>query len=226
MPPSKAETQATVAFVIDQIASCCTRSCRSSPRSSGRRRRGEGAPRKLPAGDDALVCLTRWPDLAALKDAAAEAEIGFVVDLVSEIRSVRSEVNVPGRHADPARPGQRLGCDARDDRELAAADRAPRAPLRDRLRRRRRRRNRCRSSCAARSRRCRSPGIIDLAAERARLTKELAKLDQEIAVVDAKLGNPDFIARAPEEIVEENRERKAAAEARKLKIAEALARLS
>jgi valyl-tRNA synthetase len=34
------------------------------------------------------------------------------------------------------------------------------------------------------------------------------------------------MARAPEEIVEENRERKAAAEARKLKIAEALARLS
>jgi valyl-tRNA synthetase len=69
-------------------------------------------------------------------------------------------------------------------------------------------------------------GIIDLEVERTRLTKELAKLDQDIATVDRKLGNPDFMARAPEEIVEENRERKAAAEARKLKIAEALARLS
>ena len=38
-------------------------------------------------------------------------------------------------------------------------------------------------------------------------------------MVDRKLGNPDFMARAPEEVVEENRERKAAAEARKLKIA-------
>ena len=44
--------------------------------------------------------------------------------------------------------------------------------------------------------------------------------------VEKKLGNPDFMARAPEEIVEENRERKAAAEARKLKVAEALARLA
>ena len=61
---------------------------------------------------------------------------------------------------------------------------------------------------------------------RARLTKELAKLDQDILVVEKKLGNPDFMARAPEEIVEENRERKAAAEARKLKVAEALERLA
>lgn len=68
-------------------------------------------------------------------------------------------------------------------------------------------------------------GIIDLDAERARLTKELGKLDQDIAAVERKLGNPDFMARAPEEIVEENRERKATAEARKLKILEALERL-
>ena len=69
-------------------------------------------------------------------------------------------------------------------------------------------------------------GIIDLGAERARLQKELAKLDQDIAAVDRKLGNPDFMARAPEEIVEENHERKAQAQARKLKIGEALERLA
>jgi valyl-tRNA synthetase len=69
-------------------------------------------------------------------------------------------------------------------------------------------------------------GIIDLDAERGRLTKELAKLDQDIAAVERKLGNADFMARAPEEIVEENRERKAIAQARKLKIAEALERLA
>ena len=69
-------------------------------------------------------------------------------------------------------------------------------------------------------------GLIDLDTERSRLTKELAKLDQDIGVVEKKLGNPDFMARAPEEIVEENRDRKAAAEARKVKVAEALARLA
>ena len=46
-------------------------------------------------------------------------------------------------------------------------------------------------------------GMIDLAAERARLDKEMAKCDADIARVDAKLGNADFVARAPEEVVEE-----------------------
>ena len=68
-------------------------------------------------------------------------------------------------------------------------------------------------------------GIVDLAAEQARLTKELQKLDSDIAKIDAKLGNADFLKRAPEEVVEEQRERREEAEARKAKIGEALRRL-
>jgi valyl-tRNA synthetase len=68
-------------------------------------------------------------------------------------------------------------------------------------------------------------GVIDLAAEAARLTKEMAKADSDIARVDAKLGNPNFVARAPEEVVEEEQEKRAEAQARKAKIAEALERL-
>ena len=68
-------------------------------------------------------------------------------------------------------------------------------------------------------------GVIDLAAERARLDKEMAKADADIARVDAKLGNPNFVARAPEEVVEEEKEKREEALARKAKIAEALARL-
>jgi valyl-tRNA synthetase len=68
-------------------------------------------------------------------------------------------------------------------------------------------------------------GIIDLNAERARLAKEMAKCDADIARVDQKLGNADFIKRAPEEVVEGEREKRDEAQARKAKLAEALARL-
>lgn len=68
-------------------------------------------------------------------------------------------------------------------------------------------------------------GVVDLAAEVARLKKEDAKLDGEIAKIDAKLGNADFLARAPEEVVEEQRERRDAAIARREKVRDALARL-
>jgi valyl-tRNA synthetase len=69
-------------------------------------------------------------------------------------------------------------------------------------------------------------GVIDLAAERARLEKEMAKVRGDIARVDAKLGNADFLARAPEEVVEGEREKREEAEARRVKIVEALARLA
>ena len=68
-------------------------------------------------------------------------------------------------------------------------------------------------------------GLIDFAAERARLDKELGKLDQDIAQIMGRLSNPGFVAKAPEEVLEENRERKASFEARKIRIGEALSRL-
>jgi valyl-tRNA synthetase len=68
-------------------------------------------------------------------------------------------------------------------------------------------------------------GVIDLAAEGARLAKEMAKADADIARVDAKLGNANFVSRAPEEVVEEEKEKREEAQARKAKIAEAMQRL-
>jgi valyl-tRNA synthetase len=68
-------------------------------------------------------------------------------------------------------------------------------------------------------------GFVDLAAERTRLAKEMAKADADIARVDQKLGNPNFVARAPEELVEEEKEKRDEAEARRAKLAEALERL-
>ena len=68
-------------------------------------------------------------------------------------------------------------------------------------------------------------GVIDLAAENARLEKEMARVDTDIARIDAKLANGDFLRRAPEEVVEGEREKREEATARRSKIMEALERL-
>src|SRR5690348_2923288 len=68
-------------------------------------------------------------------------------------------------------------------------------------------------------------GVVDLAAERTRLEKEMSKVDADIKRVDAKLGNANFVARAPEEVVEEEKEKREEALARKQKLIEALERL-
>ena len=68
-------------------------------------------------------------------------------------------------------------------------------------------------------------GVIDLDAERARLQKEMTRVEADIKRVDAKLGNADFMARAPEEVVEGEREKREEAEGRRAKILEALERL-
>jgi len=68
-------------------------------------------------------------------------------------------------------------------------------------------------------------GVVDLSAERTRLEKEIVKANADIKRVDAKLSNEKFVANAPDEIVEEEKEKREAAVARKEKILEALERL-
>ena len=154
----------------------------------------------------------------------AEAEIGWVIDLITAIRSVRVEMNIPPATLLPlvlagASPEtairarhwsefmQRLARIA----DISFADAAPQGAVQLVVR----------GEVAALP----LKGVIDLAAERARLDKEMAKCDADIARVDQKLGNADFLKRAPEEVVEGEREKREEAQARKAKIAEALARL-
>ncbi len=56
-------------------------------------------------------------------------------------------------------------------------------------------------------------GLIDFAAEEARLEKEIGRVDADIARIDQKLNNADFVRRAPEEVVEGEREKREEAEA-------------
>jgi valyl-tRNA synthetase len=68
--------------------------------------------------------------------------------------------------------------------------------------------------------------VIDMAAEKARLEREIAKLDKELARSEAKLGSAAFAAKAPPEVVETERERREERAATRAKLGEALARLS
>ena len=214
----KAETQSAVAFLIDQVAKLLHPFMPFLTEELWAIK-GEGLP------DRGLLALAPWPALDGLADAAAEAEIGFVVDLVSEVRSARSETNVP---AGAQVPLVMVGADAtvrdkietwRDTlvrlarlSEISFADTAPPKAVQLLVR----------GSVAALP----LEGIVDLAAEVARLKKEAAKAESEIGKLDAKLGNADFVARAPEEVVEEQKERRDAEAARLVKLREALVRLS
>jgi valyl-tRNA synthetase len=171
---------------------------------------------------NALLALSAWPALAGLADDKAEAEIGWVIHLVTAIRSVRAEMNIsaqiplvlaaasPETKARAARWAEFIKRLARVS-EISSAAAAPQGSVQLVVR----------GEVAALP----LKGVIDLAAERARLAKEMAKADADIARVDAKLGNANFVARAPEEVVEEEKEKRAEAVARKAKIAEALERL-
>ncbi|TVR12058.1 MAG: valine--tRNA ligase [Salinarimonadaceae bacterium] len=217
--PEKDETRATTAFVIDQI---CKLLHPFMPFLTEELWAVKGA--QGPARDEPLLALASWPNLADLADADADAELGWVVDLVTEIRSARSETNVPAGAQIPlllinpsadarARVGRWEGMIARLARvsSVETVSAAPKASAQLLVR----------GEVAALP----LEGVIDIAAERARLDKETAKLEGEIRKIDAKLGNADFLARAPEEVVEEQRERRDEAMARKAKIGEALQRL-
>ncbi|MCJ2127056.1 valine--tRNA ligase [Methylobacterium sp. J-077] len=217
-PAVRAETQATVAFLIDQVAKLLHP---FMPFLTEELWAIKGAA--LP--ERGLLALAAWPDLAGLADAAAEAEVGFVVDLVTQVRSARSETSVPAAAQIPlvmvgAAPEVRARVEAWRDTllrlarlsEITFAEAPPRNSAQLLVR----------GSVAALP----LEGIVDLAAEVARLKKEQGKAQGEIKKIDAKLGNADFVARAPEEIIEENRERRDAEAARLVKIEDALARLS
>ncbi len=69
-------------------------------------------------------------------------------------------------------------------------------------------------------------GLVDIDKEKARLAKELAQLEVEIAKVDAKLANEKFIAKAPPEIVNKQKDKHSQLDLRRQKIEEQLARLA
>ncbi len=175
-------------------------------------------------GDPLIAPVMAALDAGDFSDPAAEAEIGWVVDLVTAIRSVRSEMNIPPATLIPlVLSGASTETQGRAQRwndtvkrlarlaDISFADRPPEGAV----------------QLLVRGEVVALPlkGVIDLSAEKTRLEKEIVKADADIKRVDAKLGNEKFVANAPEEIVEEEKEKREAAVARKAKLQEALERL-
>jgi valyl-tRNA synthetase len=220
--PGKVEARATAAHVLDQAVALLHPFMPFLTEELWDRLAEHGPAR------ESMLIEAAWPSGgAALFDAAADAEMEWVVEAVSEIRSVRAEMNVPA--------GARIQLIVKDaDQET---------------------RNRLRThedviKTLARISSIRPVGseaelpkgsiqvilgeatfalpladVIDIAQEIARLQKEIAKAEGEVAKIDKKLANEKFLAKAPAEVVEEQRERREEAEGTKARLAAALERL-
>jgi valyl-tRNA synthetase len=167
-----------------------------------------------------------WPEPFAVPGAAeARSELDWLVRLIGEVRTVRAEMNVPPSVLAPvllkdAAPESL----ARGARWLEAIGRMARArefgPLAGDV-----------PAGSAQAVLDEATvviplaGLIDLAAERARLMKERDKAQREVEAVGRKLANPDFVARAAPEVVEETRERLAAAQTEVARLQAALGRI-
>jgi valyl-tRNA synthetase len=211
---AKDEARDVIAFVLDQI---CKLLHPFMPFLTEEiwAIRGQDFPR------ESMLVLALWPDLKGLENAEAEGEVGWVVEVISQVRSVRAEMNVPAgaqiplslvgaSEADAGRAARWSETIKRLARlsDIATHDKAPPQSV----------------QVVARGTVLALPleGVIDFAVERARLEKGVAAEQKEIGKIDAKLGNADFLRRAPEEVVEEQQERREAAVARLEKMSAAL----
>lgn len=214
---AKAESRACVAFVLDEIYKLLHPMMPFMTEELWAETAGEGQERP------SLLCHAAWPS-PDFEDAAAAADINWLVDLVSGIRSVRSEMNVPPaaiaplvvigvseetrqrleRHAPAIKRLARVG-------DISLADAAPKGSAQIVL-------NEATICLPLGS-------LIDLTAEAARLQKELAKATEEIARLHKKLSNEKFVANAPEEVVEAEREKLAEYREAQEKLSVALARV-
>jgi valyl-tRNA synthetase len=216
--PARDETRATVAHVLDEICRILHPFMPFITEELWTIKGAEGPAREGP------LALAAWPSARGVEDEAAEAEIGWVVDLVTEIRSVRAEMNVPagaqvplvlvGASGATLERAERMSETLKRLARLTTIEISSQAPAQS-------------AQVLVRGEVAALPlgGVIDIAAERARLTREADRLRGDVAKVDQKLGNADFLARAPEEVVEEQRERREGALQRIDRIEAALARL-
>jgi valyl-tRNA synthetase len=172
-----------------------------------------------------LLVHADWPTYGAgLVDPEAEREMRWAIGLIEEIRSARAQMGVPvGLQLPLLQLEAESAARAALDRNAALVMRlarvsgveavaaAPRGAL----------------SVAVEGASFAIPleGVIDVAAETARLGKALEKLEKDLGGLRGRLGNPKFVASAPEDVVEESREKLTLGEEEAARLRAALARL-
>ncbi|MBX9457334.1 MAG: valine--tRNA ligase [Rhizobium sp.] len=176
------------------------------------------------ADRDTLLCHADWP-AAGLADKAAADEINWLIELVTGLRSARSEMNVPpGATAPLVIVGANATTRERSERHegaikrlarvesIAFAESAPKGAA---------------QVVVGEATACLPLGtLIDLAAEKSRLAKSRDKAKSEIERIDAKLGNEKFVANAKPDVVEAEREKRAELVQQLASLDAALARLA
>jgi valyl-tRNA synthetase len=219
LPAEKQETQATAAFVLDQILKLL------HPFMPFVTEELWGETGKAGPARDKLLIVSEWPMLLGFEDKQADAEMEWLIALVSGIRSVRTEMNVPAGAKIPlviVGAGQETG--TRVESQLQALIRMARLETVD-----------YGSDVPSGSAQIvlgeatfvlPLAGIIDIDAERVRLKRDIAKEEAEIEKIDKKLGNEQFVAKAKPEVIEEQHTRRAEAVERRDRLLAALARLS
>ncbi|MCJ8139754.1 valine--tRNA ligase [Falsirhodobacter halotolerans] len=166
---------------------------------------------------------TDWPEIDAT-DAEATREMTWVISVIEGIRSARAQVRVPvGMKLDAQAIGMDATARAAWDRNaaliqrlarvetLTEAEAIPPAAI----------------TVAVEGATFAIPleGVIDIAAEKARLEKTLQKLEKDMGGLKGRLNNPKFIASAPPEVIEESRELLAGQEGEAAKLSTALRQL-
>ena len=161
--------------------------------------------REIFASDDLLIAAS-WPEPVTADEGSAVIELRFLIQLITEIRYIRAEMNVPLSakpvlHLRGTSDLQQRAIDNQKAALLRLARLDGIAPV---------------DSFAKGSARGSVDGmeiglpladILDLTAEAARLNKEIGGVIAEIEKISRKLDNPGFIAKAPEDVVAENRRR-------------------
>ncbi len=215
---AKAEAQACSAYVLEEIYKLLHPFMPFMTEELWAHTAGEGQER------DGLLCHAEWPSPSYTDNAAAD-EINWLIDLVSGIRSVRSEMNVPPSATAPlvvvganSLTRERLfRHDAAIKRlarveAISLAESAPKGAA---------------QIVVAEATVCLPLGnLIDLTAEKSRLEKAIAKAEGEVARIDGKLSNEKFVANANPEVVEAERERHEELTSQIASLRTALARVS
>ncbi len=196
---AKQEAQACAAYILEEIYKLLHPFMPFMTEELWAHTAGESIER------DTLVCHAEWPAPSYADDAAAD-EINWLIDLVSGIRSVRAEMNVPPSAIAPlvvvgsnSLTRERLVRHDAAIKRLARVDgislagEAPKGAA---------------QIVVAEATVCLPLGtLIDLAAEKARLEKAIAKADGEVARINGKLSNEKFVANANPEVVTAERDR-------------------